>query len=282
MPLGAPISRQFAALLAALATAPVPEAGAAPVAGAQEPPTAVPGAVVRWPGAELSDCSIGERHWAPLDGACWYPIDLEAQGELELVRRSSGGVASRSVKIGSYPYATEELTVEEKYVAPPKAALERIEREKARVAKLWVLATPRRFALPLSAPLAALPTAGRFGSRRVFNKEPRSPHSGADFSAKAGTTVFAPADGTVALAEEQYFAGNAVYLDHGDGLISMAFHLSEIGVANGDEVKRGQPIGKVGATGRVTGPHLHFALRWHGARVDPDLLLGRAEPVEIR
>ena len=254
----------------------------ASVLPAEPPPTARPGSVVRWPGAELTDCSIGDRHWTPLDDACWFPIDLEAKGEIELVRRSSGGIASRKVRVGDYPYATEELTVEEKYVAPPKEALERIEREKARVAKLWALSTPRRFALPLAAPLEALPTAGRFGSRRVFNKEPRSPHSGADFSAKTGTVVFAPADGVVALAEEQYFAGNAVYLDHGDGLISMAFHLSRIDVANGDEVKRGQPIGKVGATGRVTGPHLHFAVRWHGARVDPELLLGRDQPIEIR
>ena len=198
------------------------------------------------------------------------------------MRRSSGGVASRTVTIGDYPYPTEELKVEEKYVAPPKEALDRIEREKARVAKLWTLATQRRFALPLAAPLAELPTAGRFGARRIFNNEPRSPHGGADFSAQSGTVVFAPADGTVALAEGQYFAGNAVYLDHGDGLISMAFHLSEIEVAPGATVTRGQPIGKVGATGRVTGPHLHFAIRWHGARVDPELLLGRGEPVEIR
>jgi len=241
-----------------------------------------PGSVVRWPGPELADCSIADRHWQPLDGACWYPIDLEASGTLELARRSSGGVASRTVRISSYPYPTEELKVEEKYVAPPKEALERIEREKARVAKLWALSTPRRFSLPLAAPLADLPTAGRFGSRRIFNKEPRSPHGGADFKAQSGTVVFAPADGTVALAEEQYFAGKAVYLDHGDGLVSMAFHLSEIGVANGDAVKRGQPIGKVGATGRVTGPHLHFGLRWHGARIDPELLLGRETPLEIR
>jgi murein DD-endopeptidase MepM/ murein hydrolase activator NlpD len=241
-----------------------------------------PGSVVRWPGAELIDCSIRERRWQPLDGACWYPIDLEAQGELELVRRSSGGVASRKVRVGDYPYPTQELTVEEKYVAPSKADLERIEREKQRVARLWSLDTPRRFTLPLAAPLAELPSSGRFGARRVFNRQPRSPHSGADYSAGAGVVVFAPADGTVALAEQHYFAGKSVYLDHGDGLISMAFHLSAIDVKEGDAVVRGQPIGKVGATGRVTGPHLHFALRWRAARVDPELLLGRAEPVEIR
>jgi murein DD-endopeptidase MepM/ murein hydrolase activator NlpD len=258
--------------------------GAGGATGAVAAPSASvhPGSVVRWPGPELVDCALADRHWLPMDGACWYPIDLDATGSLELVRRSAGGVASRTIAIGDYPYPIERLEVEEKYVAPPKAALERIEREKARVARLWTLATPRRFTLPLAAPLATLPTASRFGSRRIFNNEPRSPHGGADFSAKPGTAVFAPADGTVALAEEQYFAGNAIYIDHGDGLISMTFHLSEIGVANGADVKRGEPIGKVGATGRVTGPHLHFAVRWRGARVDPELLLGRGELVEIR
>ena len=254
-------------------------ANPAPAGNASE---VAPGSVVRWPGAELTECSAGGRRWQPLDGACWYPVDLEAQGELELVRRSAGGVASRKVRVGKYPYPTQELTVEEKYVAPSKADLERIEREKEQVARLWTLETPRRFTLPMSAPLAQLPSSGRFGARRVFNRQPRSPHSGADYSAAAGVVVLAPADGTVALAEEHYFAGNAVFLDHGDGLISMAFHLSAIDVKAGDVVVRGQPIGKVGATGRVTGPHLHFALRWRGARVDPEQLLGRAEPLELR
>jgi len=252
-------------------------------ARADEPAAAVrPGSVVRWPGAGLTACSLGERTWQPLDGACWYAIDLEAAGELELVRRSTGGVASRRARIADYPYPTQELQVEEKYVAPPAEALARIAAERARVAALFDLETPRRFALPLAPPLARLPTSARFGARRIFNGESRNPHSGADFSAAPGTAVYAPADGRVALAEEQYFAGRAVYIDHGDGLLSMSFHLSELAVGTGDVVTRGQPIGKVGATGRVTGPHLHFGLRWHGARVDPDLLLGDGVAVEIR
>ena len=252
-------------------------------AEAAEPAAEVrPGTVVRWAGSGLVECAMGERKWQPLEGACWYPIDLEAKGEAELVRRSSGGVASRLVKIADYPYPTQELEVEEKYVAPSPEALERIERERLRVVALFALETPRRFALPLAGPLERMPSSARFGARRVFNREPRSPHSGADYSAAPGTLVYAPADGRVALAEEQYFAGNAVFLDHGDGLVSMSFHLSELLVAAGDEVARGQPIGKVGSTGRVTGPHLHFGLRWHGARVDPDLLVGAAEAVDIR
>jgi murein DD-endopeptidase MepM/ murein hydrolase activator NlpD len=249
---------------------------------AERPPAVRPGSLVRWPGAELLACSLGARSWQPLDGACWYAIDLEAKGDVELVRRSSGGMASRTVRVADYPYPTQRLEVEEKYVAPPKEALARIAAERVRVAALFTLETPRRFTLPLAAPLAALPSSARFGARRIFNGESRNPHSGADYSAPPGSAVFAPADGRVALAEEQYFAGRAVYLDHGDGLLSMSFHLSEVAVATGDEVKRGQPIGNVGATGRVTGPHLHFGLRWHGARIDPDLVVGTAEAVEIR
>lgn len=244
------------------------------VAGAGAPIPVRPGTVVRWAGESLVECRLGEDAFAPDDGACFFPIDLEASGRLAVSRRGARGVERRELAVGGYPYAVEQLQVEEKYVAPSPAELERIAREKARVAALWRLATPRRFALPLAAPLAEMSAASRFGERRVFNGEPRSPHSGADFKAAPGTLVFAPADGRVALAEEQFFAGNAVYLDHGDGLVSMAFHLEQILVRAGDEVKRGQPIGRVGATGRVTGPHLHFGLRWHGARIDPVPLFG--------
>jgi len=254
----------------------------AAAAGAGEEIVVPPGAVVRWGGPELVSCELRGRTWAPLDGACLYPIDLGASGTLELVRRSTGGVASRRVRIEGYPYPTQELTVEEKYVAPSAADLERIAREKRRIGALWSLDTPRRFTLPLGFPLASLPEDSRFGSRRIFNGEPRSPHSGGDYAAKTGTPVLAVADGTVVLAEEHYFAGNSVFVDHGDGLISMSFHLSAIDVKQGEEVVRGQRLGRVGATGRVTGPHLHFGFRWRSARIDPELLLGRSEPVEIR
>jgi murein DD-endopeptidase MepM/ murein hydrolase activator NlpD len=269
--------RRILAASAALGLGAAASATAAPVT------VAPPGGVVRWAGAELRSCSIGSRSWTPLDGACWYPIDLEARGRIALVRRSIGGVASRWVEVGEYPYPTEHLQVEEKYVEPPPEALERIERERRRAAAIFARETPRGFTLPLAPPLEPLPAAGRFGARRIFNGRPRSPHGGADYRAAPGTPVRAAADGVVALAEEHYFAGRSVFLDHGDGLISMSFHLSEILVAPGDAVRRGDPIGRVGATGRVTGPHLHFALRWHGARVDPALLLARgAPPVDIR
>ncbi|HRS36965.1 MAG TPA: M23 family metallopeptidase [Thermoanaerobaculia bacterium] len=239
-----------------------------------------PGTVVRWPAAEIVECRQSSRRSAPLDGACYFPIDLLARGEIEVAIRTRSGEERRRLRVGPYPYPVQEIRgVEEKYVAPSAAELERIRLDQQRTGALWALASARRFTLPLASPLPIPLEGGRFGARRIFNGEPRSPHGGADYRARPGTPVLAPADGVVVLAEEQFFAGRAVYLDHGDGLISMSFHLSEIAVAEGQEVKRGQLIGRVGATGRVTGPHLHFGLRWRGARIDPAALLG--EPAAL-
>ncbi len=240
-----------------------------------------PGGIVRWPGSALLDCSLGERHWKPYRDACWYPVDLDATGRVELVRRSAGGVASRWVKVAPYPYPTQTLKVEEKYVAPSKRELERIARERAETLRVLRLETPRRFELPLAPPLDPLPGSSHFGARRVFNGERRSPHSGADYPVPVGTLVRAAAAGKVVLAAFQYFAGNAVFIDHGGGLVSMSFHLSKILVHAGQLVERGQVIGLSGATGRVTGPHLHFGLRWHDARIDPARLMGGSSAVVI-
>lgn len=261
----------FATMLLVAATTSTAPAGPAAASSAL---SVRPGSIVRWAGDGLVECRQGEQRFAPIAGACYFPIDLLATGELEVERRTAAGAERRALAIASYPYPTERLTgVEEKYVSPPAAELARIEREQRETAAVFARRTVRQFTLPLGAPLAVLPEGGRFGSRRIFNGEARSPHGGTDFKAAPGTLVYAADDGIVALAAGQYFAGNAVYVDHGDGLVSMSFHLAEILVKAGAAVKRGQPIGKVGATGRVTGPHLHFGARWRGAKVDPQLLL---------
>jgi murein DD-endopeptidase MepM/ murein hydrolase activator NlpD len=149
-----------------------------------------------------------------------------------------------------------------------------VRRENREMALLWKGRSPRRFALPLEAPLDPLPEGGRFGNRRVINGSPRSPHGGADYSADEGTPVRAAADGTVVLVALHFFGGNAVFVDHGDGLVTQYFHLSRVDVEQGASVSRGARIGAVGKTGRATGPHLHFGTRFRGARVDPKLLLG--------
>jgi murein DD-endopeptidase MepM/ murein hydrolase activator NlpD len=196
------------------------------------------------------------------------------------VRRTrAGAVEQATVRVRAYPYPEQRLTVEREMVHPPEEQVERIRLEAQRIAALWQQPGRPKFSLPLDPPLRPLPEARGFGARRILNNEPRSPHSGVDYASPTGTPVLAVADGIVVLAEEHYFAGKSIYIDHGDELLSMYFHLSETWVAAGDAVIAGDTIGAVGATGRVTGAHLHFGIRWHGARIDPRTLLG--SPSEI-
>jgi len=230
---------------------------------------------VRWPGEGIESCAMGKGSWAPLDGACFYAIDfLRGEGSLDLVRTRGGRHESVSVLVGSYPYPVQKLTLPKEKVDLSAESLARVQRESREIGRLWGRTGERRFTLPLHPPLDPLPEGGRFGSRRIINGQPKSPHSGADYTAPAGRPILAAADGVVALAADHFFAGQSVFLDHGDGLISMYFHMSRMNVQEGESVRRGQVIGEVGATGRVTGPHLHFGLRWHRARIDPALLLG--------
>jgi murein DD-endopeptidase MepM/ murein hydrolase activator NlpD len=264
----------LAIMLTALALAAV----AAAAAPAVPPPAPIvdPGGLVRWSGPGTERCAMEGESWAPLGDACWYPIDLlRGEGRVIVVRTAAGRRHEAAVRVGEYPYPEQRLTIEDTSKVDLSAAdLARVARENRAIGALWSRRTPRRFTLPLAPPLAEPPAGGRFGARRVFNGRPSSPHSGADYSAGAGVRVLAAAPGTVALAADHFFAGNSVYLDHGDGLITMYFHLSAISVAEGQEVAAGQEIGRVGATGRATGPHLHFGVRWRRARVDPAALLG--------
>jgi len=218
---------------------------------------------------------MGKRTWAPLGGACYYAIDLlHAAGPLDVRRVRRGESESARVEVGPYDYPTQRLTLPTEKVDLSPEDLARVQEENAAIGRLWSRRGPARFSLPLHPPLDPLPEGGRFGSRRIINGQPKSPHSGADYSAPQGEPVLAAADGVAALVGEHFFSGNSVFLDHGDGLITMYFHLSRILVTEGQPVTRGQPVGAVGATGRVTGPHLHFGMRWHAAKVDPAGLLG--------
>jgi murein DD-endopeptidase MepM/ murein hydrolase activator NlpD len=230
---------------------------------------------VRWPGEGLEWCALGQTRFEPLDGACYYPVDLlRRAGPLSLARGRRGSRESATVQVGRFDYPVQKLTLPRHMVELSPEDLERVRRENREMARLWTTEGPRRFALPLEAPLDPLPAGGRFGHRRVINGSPRSPHGGVDYPAAAGSPVLAAADGTVAMVADQFFGGNAVFVDHGDGLVSMYMHLSRVDVAEGTAVRRGQRVGAVGSTGRATGPHLHFGVRWRGARVDPALLLG--------
>ncbi len=266
--MNSPVSRLAAALTAAAL-----QLAAAPL-------IVPPGTVVRWPGEGLSECSAAGQSWFPLADGCYYPVDLlTPEGPLVLTRERHGLPESLEVKVASYPYPEQRLTVPEKTVKLSPENEARAERERAEVDALWSRRGPARYTLPLHPPLEPMPEPASFGARRILNGEPRSPHTGVDLRAAAGTPVHAAADGTVVLAADHFFSGRSVFVDHGGGLVTMYFHLATMKVAAGDEVRRGQVIGTVGSTGRATGPHLHFGVRWLGARVDPNLLL--ASPTQL-
>jgi len=175
-----------------------------------------------------------------------------------------------SIRVAAGHFAVEPLRVDPGYVEPPPDVAERIEAERALVARVWETGDrERRWTGPFGMPLPKIPAHDNFGARRVLNGQKRAPHSGVDFSARVGTPVTAPAPGRVALAEDLYFSGGTVILDHGGGLFSSYFHLSRIDVKPGDVVEPGRRLGAVGATGRVTGPHLHWSARLAGARINP-------------
>jgi murein DD-endopeptidase MepM/ murein hydrolase activator NlpD len=210
----------------------------------------------------------------------WVGVDLEESPGVKEVAvtvgdGSAGKPASAKGRIlvfsGGYP--VQHLTVPRTFTELDAATLERVAREKAVLDRLWEAATPERFwRSAFRSPLDGAARGSGFGLKRIINGEPRAPHTGADISAPGGTPVLAANAGTVALADDHFFAGNSLVLDHGEGLYTMYFHLQELLVRPGQRVAMGETIGRVGSTGRATGPHLHWGARLLGARIDPEEL----------
>lgn len=171
-------------------------------------------------------------------------------------------------------YAEQRLQVKNKrHVNPEKDDLERIDRERKRIdAALGTFTAGRMPELAMRPPVAG-ERSSSFGLRRFFNGEARNPHSGMDIAAAAGTPILAPSPGRVLDAGDFFFNGNTVFLDHGEGVVTMYCHLSRIDVKPGQDIAAGEVLGKVGATGRVTGPHLHWGIAVNRAMVDPALFL---------
>ncbi len=175
----------------------------------------------------------------------------------------------RTIDIRPKHYAEEHLTLPEKMVTPPKAVHDRIAREGETLWKALETTSPtRHWKLPLKRPVNGK-ILSRYGKRRVLNGKPRTRHAGVDFRAPLGTPVRAVEDGTVVLADNLYFIGNGVVLDHGNGVVSVYAHFSKTKVKPGDKVKRGQVIGLAGASGRASGPHLHMGVYTQGQCVNP-------------
>lgn len=212
------------------------------------------------------------RVWNALIG-----IDLDVAPGTYVIRvraESAQGPIERSVTIAvrAKKFPTRRLRVDEAFVNPPESARARIDAESAETAAIFSSGSAARLWSAFVRPVTQ-PANSAFGTRSVFNGQPRNAHSGADFLSPAGTPVKAAGAGRVVLAKNLYYSGNTVIIDHGLGVFSLFAHLSRIDVATGATVTGSDVVGLVGATGRVTGAHLHWTVRVAGARVDPLALL---------
>jgi len=180
---------------------------------------------------------------------------------------------SQNISVRAAKYPSIAVTVAKRFTEPSKEQLERIHQDKTVKQDVFQHTDPERewsgnFKSPVDVPISDV-----FGTRRTFNGKVQSMHQGLDFAAPTGTHVSAVNSGTVLLAGPLYFEGNCVVLDHGQGLLTLYLHLSEIKVKQGERIERGQEIGLSGGTGRATGPHLHLAVRWQGVYLNPATLL---------
>ena len=245
----------------------------------------VPGGVAVIDLGPASGRSAPEAHWSEhslavvRENGHWFallgiPLDT-LPGHLEISISSGSTVTTRQIPIQLKNYPEQRLTIKDKRKVEPNAEdLARIQREQSiteAIKRSFSANAPQTdFALPAGGPLSS-----RFGLRRIFNGLPRNPHAGLDVAVGTGASVSAPADGVIANTGNYFFNGNTVFIDHGQGLISAYMHLSRIDVRHGQPVKKGEILGTAGATGRVTGPHLHWAVILNNTPVDPELFLFR-------
>ncbi|MDP9339248.1 MAG: M23 family metallopeptidase [Acidobacteriota bacterium] len=227
-----------------------------------------------------SDLLTLQRRGAVVERAL-VGVDLEkAPGTYKLttaatLENGEHAVCSTSLTIRAGKFATERLTVEKQFVEPNEQQAARAVAEQQKLRLLFDHVSPQKlWKGDFQFPLKGVTKGTNFGKRRILNGQPRSPHTGADFPVLTGTPVYATQSGHVALAEELYFSGNTVIIDHGLGVYSLYGHLSAFEVAVGDDVKAGAVIGKVGSTGRATGPHLHWGVTVNKARINPVQLVG--------
>ena len=212
---------------------------------------------------------IEDGSWRALVG-----IDLDQRPGRYLVEAEAdvGSTVARqshALVVAPRKYPTRTLRVNPAFVNPSPAELTRIRADQAFLGEVYARpAGTRLWSAPFVRPVPGEANSS-FGTRSVFNGEPRSPHGGTDFLSPSGTPIKSPSAGRVVCARDLYFTGNTVIIDHGLGMFSMLAHLSRIDVKEGDTVAGSHIVGLVGATGRVTGPHLHWALSVNGARVDP-------------
>ncbi|CAB3905460.1 hypothetical protein LMG26689_04713 [Achromobacter animicus] len=217
------------------------------------------------------------KQWIAVVG---IPLTVKpAQEQVQV--KDGGGTRQVAFTVGAKDYVAQHITLKNRrQVDPNPDDLKRIERELAEQVEAYrgfrAGVTPSN--LILDRPVDGGRLSSPFGLRRFFNGQERNPHSGLDFAVPAGTPIKAPAAGVVVLVGDYFFNGKTVFLDHGQGFVSMFCHMSAISVKVGDEVPRGGVVGKVGATGRATGPHLHWNVSLNDARIDPAIFIGAFKP----
>jgi murein DD-endopeptidase MepM/ murein hydrolase activator NlpD len=200
-------------------------------------------------------------------------------GTQQLTVQSANGSRQVRFNVSRKQYPEQRITLKNKrQVNPEPQDLTRIDRELAiqtAAYRSFSPGIPSNLLLdkPVNGPLSS-----RFGVRRFFNGEERNPHAGLDFAVPAGTPIKTPAAGTVILVGDYFFNGNTVFVDHGQGFISMFCHMSKIDVQLGQTLARGAVVGRVGSTGRATGPHMHWNVSLNDARVDPSIFIGAFQP----
>jgi murein DD-endopeptidase MepM/ murein hydrolase activator NlpD len=246
------------------------------------------GEVAKWAG-NCQRCSFETRAWAAVNGTCYYPVDMEKKpGTYTISRRTTGGkleTAKLTVQTRACEKEDFDNFPKTEYIKVSAANLARATREAAQLRPMLVYQKNERpavFDLPLGKPASPLPKSeGNFGACRTFNGQPRDRHTGLDYPVTGN--ALSVGNGRVIVAANNFYSGNAVFISHGNGLTSEYFHLKALGVKPGQTVKKGETIGEIGETGRVTGPHLHLGVRWHGARINPaQLLLDPAVLPEVR
>jgi murein DD-endopeptidase MepM/ murein hydrolase activator NlpD len=220
------------------------------------------------------------EHWQALIGADLekapgaYPLAVSAKSEPSAPATDAPLTCSASIVVRAGKFAVESLKVDNKFVEPDEQQAQRAAADQKKLKEIYDTVTPKKlWQGPFQWPLTGITQGTNFGKGRILNGQPRSPHTGADFPALTGTPIHATQSGHVVLAEELYFSGNTVIIDHGLGVYTLYAHMSEIGATAGQDVKAGEIIGKVGATGRVTGPHLHWGAMVDHARVNPAQLV---------
>jgi murein DD-endopeptidase MepM/ murein hydrolase activator NlpD len=230
-------------------------------------------------GHDLAFDHASGKHWFALAGVSLetkpgkYPLKLEG-----LTAKGEKIQFERTLLVSAAKYPTVKLTVSKEFTAPSPEQQEKIKADQELKHDVFSRISPEREWSGSFAPPVNAETSDPFGTRRIFNGVTKSVHQGLDYRVGPETPVSAVNRGTVILARPLYFEGNCVVIDHGQGLLSLYMHLSELKVKEGQQVERGTPIGLSGATGRATGPHLHLGVRWQGVYLNPAALLKLSLP----